>query len=92
MIYVVCCVFDKKARSHLTPFFVTHQDVAVRAFKDAVSNIESAVGRNPEDFAMWNLGTFDDDTARFELHKSPVHVVEAMAFKKPVVDPNLGEE
>lgn len=97
MIYVVCSAYDKKARSFMTPFYVTHQDVAVRAFKDAVADDESQVGRNPEDFALWNLGTFDDDTAKFSLHPSPMHIVEGMAFKpaafaKPKVDANLGEE
>lgn len=99
MIYVVCSAYDKKARTFLTPFYVTHQDVAVRAFKDAVNNVESSVGRNPEDFALWNLGTFDDDKGSFTLHATPQHIVEAMAFKPGyaplrnlAVDSNLGEE
>lgn len=81
MITVVCAAYDKKARAYLTPFYVTHQDVAVRAFKDAVMNVESAVGRNPEDFSLWNLGTFDDDKGAFQLHPTPVHVCEAMSLK-----------
>lgn len=83
MITQVMAAFDKKARTYLTPFFVAHTDVGVRALANSVnSNADAAVCKNPEDFSLWLLGTFDDDTGHFNLTASPVHVCEALALKQ----------
>lgn len=85
MITKVMAAFDKKARTYLTPFFVSHEDIGVRAFANAVNtSTASDVYRNPEDFSLWLLGTFDDDNGHFQLTASPVHVVEAVALKRGV--------
>lgn len=67
MIHQVCAVYDSKARCFFPPFYVSHLDVARRTFADVARNPEHQIGRNPGDFTLFHLGTFDDDSGRIEL-------------------------
>lgn len=86
MKHVVMSAYDKKARAYLTPFFVTHVDVAVRTFTSAVNDPThpGMINKHPEDFCLYHLGTFDDDTGHFNLTAAPVVVCEAAALRKPM--------
>lgn len=92
-------MLDKKARAYAQPFFVTHTDLAVRTFKQAANTPGHQVNAHAEDFSLFYLGTYDDETAYFNLTATPTPLVEALQLKQtlltpvtPVVDPNLGEE
>lgn len=89
MITQVCALFDKKALAFKTPFFVTRLEMATRALSQAVNKPSqgqenSEVATFPEDFALYHLGTFNDETAQMTLHNQPIIVVEALSFKKAV--------
>lgn len=99
MKFQVCVMLDKKARAYAQPFFVTHTDLAVRTFKQAANTPGHQVNAHAEDFSLFYLGTYDDETAYFNLTATPTPLVEALQLKQtlltpvtPVVDPNLGEE
>jgi len=81
MILQVMAVYDKKARAYLTPFFVSHIDIATRSFKQASNTAGHQVNAHPEDFALWHLGTFNDENAVFKLCMVPVHIAEAAQLK-----------
>lgn len=85
MILVVMVAYDKKAQAYMTPFFVNNQQLGIRAFKDACNNAESPICRNPEDFSLFRLGTFDDNTGAMKLSDVPEPVVEAINLKKGAV-------
>ena len=53
-------VFDKKASSYGTPFFVPTRGVALRSFSDLANDQRSVVAQHPEDFALYEVGSFDD--------------------------------
>jgi len=85
MITQVCSLFDKKAVAFKTPFFVIRTEMATRALAGAVNNPTpegSDVATYPEDFTLYHLGTFNDETAQFTMHKQPVQIIEAIALKK----------
>lgn len=84
MILVIMAAYDKKAQAFMTPFFVNNQQLGLRAFKDAVNSPESPISRNPEDFSLHRLGTFDDSTAKMDLTHQPEPVAEAINLKKGV--------
>lgn len=84
MILVIMAAYDKKAQAYMTPFFVNNALLGLRAFKDAANSPESPVCKNPEDFSLFRLGTFDDNTARMELVVQPEIVAEAINLKKGV--------
>lgn len=76
MIYQVFSVRDSKAAAYALPFFLPRMEVALRSFRDAVKNPEHDMHRHPEDYALYCLGEFNDETG--ELHKiEPVLVAQA---------------
>lgn len=81
MITQCCVVFDKKAQAHMIPFFCSNLQVAARAFADAANTPGHQLNRNPEDFTLHHLGTFDDEKAVFALLPQPVHLGNALMFK-----------
>lgn len=82
MILQVMVCFDKKARAFMVPFFVAHTDMGIRAMAGAVETGEGGIRTHPEDFALYYLGSYDDEKGRFDLAPQPMHCVEAVALKK----------
>lgn len=63
----VMAVHDSKAQAFLLPFLVSRVEVAKRTFTDQVFDKNTQIGRNPSDFTLWHLGSWDDETAAYEL-------------------------
>lgn len=82
----IMTVLDKKARAFCSPFFVTHIAVGVRTFSMGANKPDTNVWAHPEDFALYHLGTFEDDSGECKLHPQPQHVAEAINLKKGVSD------
>lgn len=59
-------LFDLKANAYSTPFFFNHQGQAIRAVMDMLSSADSVPARHPQDFQLWELGTWDDQTGRYD--------------------------
>lgn len=55
-------VFDKKALAYTQPDMAAQPGQAIRSFSDAVNNPQSAFNKHPEDYALYNIGYFDDNT------------------------------
>lgn len=55
-------IFDKKARVYNKPFFFPNDDVALRSASNLLSG-ESEIALHPEDYTLYRIGTFCDDTA-----------------------------
>lgn len=62
-VLVMVTVRDRAADVFGRPFFVPTQAMAIRAFGDEVNNRESVMYRNPEDFDLYEIGSFDDSDA-----------------------------
>ncbi|QCQ85131.1 nonstructural protein [Blackfly microvirus SF02] len=76
MIYQVFAIKDAKAGAFALPFFLPRMEVALRSFKDAVSDPKHEISRHLEDYSLWCLGEFDDNTGAM-LPVPPVLVAEA---------------
>lgn len=59
---LVYATFDMKAKLWNPPFVMTTEGEAVRAFSDAASKPGTVISRHPEDFALYQIGTFDNET------------------------------
>lgn len=66
------CVFDSKSEAFTLPFFKTTKGEAVRDFGDAVNDPKSPWFRHPEDFTLFHVGEFDDQSATVASLKTPV--------------------
>lgn len=63
MIYQIFVIHDDKAHAHMVPYFIQHQDLAIRAFATATKQKGTPIGDNPEDFRLYHIGEYDDSTA-----------------------------
>jgi len=59
-------IFDSKAGAYFPPWFLMKEPMALRAFGDCCNDAEHNFGRHPEDFTLFCIGEFDDQTARVE--------------------------
>ena len=79
MLQFVVSVKDRAADIFNRPFFVPHRNVAVRDFTDEVnrSAADNQLNKHPDDFDLYLLGVFDDNTGTFALEEQPVVLVRA---------------
>lgn len=78
MILSVCALFDMKARAFASPFVVAHLDLAKRAMKEAIGIPGHSLNKWPEDYVLYCLGTWNDETAEYQLHSQRQYVVSAL--------------
>lgn len=73
MIMMVMSVRDAKAKAFGQPFCATALGSATRSFMDEVkrNSPDNVMFRHPEDFALFALGKFDDETGTFECDEVP---------------------
>lgn len=63
----VYSIFDTKAKVYQKPFFLMNDDVCIRAVKQAVNDVNTEIHHNPEDFIVFQVGMFDDQTGILEV-------------------------
>uniref|UniRef100_UPI0040480DAA phage ORF5 protein n=2 Tax=Bacteroidota TaxID=976 RepID=UPI0040480DAA len=70
---IVCSIRDRAAEAYGRPFFLPAVGVAIRSFQDEVNRRaeDNQVFQHPDDFDLFELGSFDDATGKFELHETP---------------------
>lgn len=79
MLYRVFAVLDKKAMSYNRPFYLPSVGLAQRSFQDEVNRVaeDNVMNRYPDDFSLYQLGTWDDESGRFEQFDVPMLVAHA---------------
>ena len=65
MIQKVFGVRDSKAMAFLQPFFSASTGAAVRAFADTINEGNNQLSKHPEDYLLFELGEFDDNSGEF---------------------------
>lgn len=87
---VMVCIWDVKAENFSQPWFVTTSASAVRSFTDLINNPEKSqtMHSHPEDFQLFEMGTFDDNTGKFDTYSPAKHLVtgSSVAKEKPLFD------
>jgi len=69
----VCAIFDVAAGVYSRPFFCGSKGLAVRMFQDEVGRdaADNPMFKHPQDFRLFYLGTFDDNSGVFNGVKVP---------------------
>lgn len=80
MIYKVFSVYDSKVENYFKPFYESTKGSAIRAFTEIARDKDSQIGKYPEDFSLFELGSYDDSSAIFTLLPAPVHLGGALEF------------
>lgn len=55
-------LLDMKVGAFGTPFFMAHLGQAIRAVTDLCQDLSTTPGRYPADFALCEIGEYDDNT------------------------------
>lgn len=61
--YCICTILDERVGSYMRPMILRSRGEAMRLFQDSLKHPENTTMRaHPEDFALYYLGSFDDET------------------------------
>lgn len=84
MIIKAFAIRDTKADAYMQPFFCATNGMAVRAFKDGVNDDKSPFFKHPEDYVLFELGTYDDSSGVLSSLSSPVSLGVGIEYKEAV--------
>jgi len=62
VIHNLYCIRDVKAELFNRPFAAQSDVLASRAFYSAAMSPESELSKFPDDYSLWLIGTFNDET------------------------------
>lgn len=84
MKYIMCVVRDRVADVYGTPFCTVSTGMAVRSFGDQVNRDEpnNAMFAHADDFELFEVGSFDDSSADFEILPKPRQLVLGKDVKR----------
>lgn len=84
MQYIVCAVRDSKSDVFGRPFIMGQIGQAIRSFDDEVNRAaeENTMFHHPEDFALYQIGHYDDQDGRLVPLDVPKLLVQADQVKK----------
>lgn len=77
----MCAVHDSAVDAFNPPIFVAAVGAATRSFIDEVNRPDSAFYMHPDDFQLYELGTFDQITGTFQATE-PVLVCRGKDVKR----------
>lgn len=81
MIRSLYSVRDVKAQTFCNPFASLNDQTARRDFAHAAQDKTHGIGQNPEDYSLYLVGTFDDESGEI-VNCLPVHLNVASDFIK----------
>ena len=69
----LCTVKDRAADAYGRPMFVPSTGVAIRSFSDEINraDADNQLYNHPDDFDLYELGEFDDNTGKFDIYEEP---------------------
>lgn len=75
MLTNIYSIFDSKVSVYHRPFHAHNEESMRRECLRILDNRDHDITRNPEDFSVFLLGTFDDQNAQFTLLPSPLSLI-----------------
>lgn len=71
-------VFDKKGKTWNNPMLSKNETEMIRSFTIESNREDSFFYRFPADYDLYELGTYDETNAGFDLHEKPIFIVNAL--------------
>lgn len=69
---------DTKSELYSTPWYAINHATAIRNFSKAVNSSESPIKEQPEDYDLWYVGEYDDNTGKINPEPTPQHISKAV--------------
>lgn len=84
MILQILSVRDRAANAYGRPIFVAAIGQAIRSFQDEINRVDqnNEMNKHPDDFDLYHLGTFDDETGLLTSKSTP----EQIAIGKQLIN------
>ena len=82
MMLKIYSVYDSKAEAYLQPFFMQSRGAAIRAFGDAVNDVNHVFAKHSGDYTLFEIGEFSDESASILSYATPVSLGVAIEFVK----------
>lgn len=70
----IVAVYDKKVGMFDPPFTCRHIGEAVREWSQIKKNADTKFGKNPEDFDLFQIGVYEEQTGTFENLQPHIHL------------------
>ena len=87
----VFSVYDAKALFYGVPFFMPMVGMATRSFGDLIDDPRSAVNKHPEDYSLFLLGEFDDQSGVMVPQTAPSMIITGNEYLSSKKDKNVLE-
>lgn len=78
MILKIFSIRDSKAEVYNAPFFQKTHGEAERNFRTLVNDEKSAIHNYPEDYDLYYIGEYDDNSGTMSTKDTPEHVIKAI--------------
>ena len=82
MITKIFTVYDSKCKAYLRPFHANSTGEAMRQFEDTCNDETHNFHIHSDDFTMFELGKFDDQTCKFTMLEDKI----VLAYSYELVD------
>lgn len=79
---LIYAVYDSKVEIYEQPFFLRTKGEAIRSWQKVTNDQQTKFYEHPEDYTLFELGVYDEETGSFQNHKTPVSIGVAIEFKK----------
>ena len=73
---------DAKSEIFNKPWFAITHGEAERNFTAAVNDEKTSLHNHPEDFDLFYVGMYDDNTGKLTALQTPEHIIKAVQVKK----------
>ena len=77
MIQNAYSIKDAKANVFSAPFFSINDKTAQRSFEQAKNDSNTTINQNPEDYSLYRLAQFDDQSGELHPEKQPYYLSTA---------------
>lgn len=75
-------IYDRKALVYHPPFFAHTDGAAVRNLSDLANDLNTQIGRHPDDFVLYCIGVYDDQKGELQPVVPLIHVYDAVGLVK----------
>lgn len=75
MITNVYSIYDSKSETYSKPFHMHNDAIAIRSATDLLKSQNSEIANHPEDFTLFLLGEWDDNSAVFAIRETPKNIL-----------------
>lgn len=78
----VFAIRDRAIDAFMNPFCAPSNGMAIRSFSDEVNRDDSPMNKHPDDYELYKLGVWDQDTGEFVNERSMLQVAKNIIVRK----------